>query len=137
MRAMLFLLALLAASGAAAQVPIDSLAGAWIVDLRPSPEASFTAAALVVDSVAVDGSFVATFRGMPVQSATITEAWGETRFAFASFDAATTYHTTGVLRDGWLEGTTHAIGQTSFASGPLALTYWTATRDPATPPDSD
>ena len=114
-----FLLAL--ASGAGAQTPAEALVGAWTVDLRPAPEAAYYAVPFVVEA-ATDSTMEATFYGSPVREAVLNGAWGEVRFAFVTSDGGTTYHTTGILHDGWLEGTTHAI-ERGF------LSYWTATRD--------
>jgi len=118
----ILLLTLLLAAGAAAQtVPTDSLAGAWTVDLRPAPEADFYGVPFVVDSVYTDSTFAGSFHGSRVQNATFNLSWGVTRFAFTTDDGGSVYHTSGVLHDGWLEGTTHAV-QRGF------LSYWTATR---------
>lgn len=98
----------------------SALLGTWAVDVRPTPGADASEQPFVV--TAVSGSaFEGSFHGTAIESARVNRQWGDLRFAFVTRDDSGAYHTSGVLRDDRLEGTTHAIGRD-------VLSVWTAER---------
>lgn len=99
----------------------SSLVGTWRVDLRPSPEAPPYYQSLVIDRVEA-GRIAGSFYGAPIAEARINLDWGAPRIAFVTGDASTSYYHAAVMRDGRLEGLTHAPGR-----GFLAV--WTAERE--------
>ena len=99
----------------------DNLVGTWTVDLRPTPDAEPYLQTFVVISVSEKG-FEGEFYGTPIEEGRLNLDWGAVRFAFVTADGSGSYHHAGILRDGWLEGTTHSLGRDFLA-------YWTATRD--------
>lgn len=105
--------------------PPMSLEGRWLVDLRPTPDAEPYLQPFVVTSVA-DNRLEGTFYGSAITSGRINADWGDVRFAFVTSDGSGTYHTSGVMRDGKLEGLTHAIGRDFLA-------VWTGSPDISEP----
>jgi hypothetical protein len=104
-----------------------SLLGSWRVDLRPTPSAAPYLKTFEVS--AVQGRlFKGIFYDTAFEQGLINSDWGTLRIAFTTADGNTEYHHSATLRDGRLEGLTHAPGR-----GFLAV--WTATRDtaPASP----
>jgi hypothetical protein len=108
-----------AASGAVS--PDTSLVGTWRVDLRPTPSAPAYYQSLEIERIEA-GRFVGSFYGAPVAEARINPDWGALRIAFVTGDANTAYYHSAVLRDGRLEGLTHAPSR-----GLLAV--WTAEKE--------
>ena len=96
----------------------EALVRAWRVDLRPTPDADAYFQPFRVDSVA-DGVITGSFYGTPIENGRIDMNWGVVHFAFTTQDGSGVYHTSGVLRDGRLQGTTHSLGR-GF------LNVWTA-----------
>jgi ketosteroid isomerase-like protein len=123
----ILLTAILAALASHPSDPGD-LVGTWRVDLRAAPEAEEYFQEMVI--LSVDGVLTGTFYGTEIQDAHLNKDWGALRFAFVTEDESGLYHTSGILRDGRLEGTTHSIGRGFLA-------YWTAERiegDDSQPP---
>lgn len=121
----LFTTALLGAQpNAFAQTGTDaSLLGRWQVDLRPTPDAAPYLKTFEVKSV--NGrEFKGSFYDTAFEQGLINRDWGDLRIAFTTADGNTEYHHTATLRNGRLEGLTHAPGR-----GFLAV--WTATREAA------
>lgn len=124
----LFALVLAAAVPPASWSPDpEQLLGAWRVDLRPTPDAPASYADFVVTQVA-SGSLAGSFYRSEVEDGRINTDWGAVHFAFVTRDDSGVYHTSGVLRDGVLTGTTHSLGR-----GFLAV--WSATRVDEKPSD--
>lgn len=99
------------------------LLGRWQVDLRPTPGAAPYLKTFEIKTLE-GSSFKGSFYGAPFDKGLINTDWGAPRLAFTTADGNTEYHHSAVLRDGRLEGLTHAPGR-----GFLAV--WTATREPA------
>ncbi len=92
----------------------EALLGAWSVDLRPTPEAEAYLQPMVVESV--DGNRITgRFYGTEMESGRLNLDWRAVRFSFVTRDGSGAYYTTGVLRDGRLQGTTHSIGRDFLA----------------------
>ena len=96
----------------------EALVGIWQVDLRPNPEAEPYYQDFVIESIE-ENSIRGHFYGTPIENGQINTTWGKVHFAFTTSDGSGTYHTSGVLEDSGLQGTTHSLGR-----GFLAV--WTA-----------
>lgn len=95
-----------------------ALIGTWVVDLRPTPDAPAYTQAFVVSQV--DGKrFSGSFYGAPIRQGQLNTDWGAVRLAFVTADGSGSYHHSAVLRDGRLEGLTHAPARDFLA-------YWSA-----------
>ncbi len=101
----------------------QTLVGTWKVDLRPKPGAPDYFQEFVVRGVE-DSTLTGTFYGTELSDGRLNTDWGAVHFAFTTRDASGLYAHSGVLRDGRLEGRSHALGR-GF------LSIWTATRAPA------
>ncbi|MFG0259147.1 MAG: hypothetical protein ACF8LK_02250 [Phycisphaerales bacterium JB041] len=89
----------------------DALLGNWQIDLRPSADAAPYPVMLRVESI-TDGDITGTFyNGSAMVDGRVSVAWGVVRFAFTTSDGSGTYHTSGTLRNGALQGTTHSLGR--------------------------
>ncbi|MEZ5063774.1 MAG: hypothetical protein R3B81_03520 [bacterium] len=99
----------------AAETPSPGdLVGTWRVDLRPTPDADEYWQEFVVRSV--DGhTFEGTFYGTELRDGRLNTDWGAVYFAFVTEDGSGEYHTSGVLKDGRILGTTHSIGREFLA----------------------
>lgn len=98
----------------------DRLVGAWVVDLRPTPDAPPYLQELVIESV-VGLTFTGSFYGAEVTEARINTDWGTLRIAFVTADGSGPYHHSAVLRGSMLEGLSNSTGR-DF------LRYWSATQ---------
>ncbi len=98
----------------------EELIGTWRVDLRPTPDAEPYYQDFVVTGVE-DGALTGSFYGSDIEEARLNTDWGPVHFAFITRDGSGVYHTTGVLRDGALTGTTHSLGRDFLA-------VWRATK---------
>ena len=107
----------------AQDAPAAALLGRWQVDLRPTPDTAPYLKTFEVKSV--NGrEFKGSFYDTAFEQGLINRDWGDLRIAFTTADGNTEYHHTATLRNGRLEGLTHAPGR-----GFLAV--WTATREGA------
>lgn len=98
----------------------DFLAGAWEVDLRPTPGAEPYYQELVVTSVEGD-AFSGTFYGTDIAQARINSDWGTLRIAFVTSDGSGPYYHSAVLIDKKLEGLSNSTGRDFLA-------YWSAVK---------
>lgn len=99
---------------------LRSLAGAWTVDLRPTPDAEAYAQPFVVE-VGDDGALSGSFYGAEILDGRVNAAWGSLHFAFTTADGGGTYWHEGRVAGGRLEGTTYAPHRNLLA-------VWTAER---------
>ena len=99
---------------------LRSLAGAWSVDLRPTPGADAYAQPFVVE-VGDDGALSGTFYGSEILDGRVNADWDALDFAFTTADGGGTYHHEGRVVGGHLEGTTYAPYRDLLA-------VWTASR---------
>ncbi len=104
----------------AAEIGASELVGAWMVDLRPTPDAEPYLQEFIVESVEGD-SIVGTFYDTPIEEGRINRDWGALRFAFVTADGSGPYNHSGVLTSAGLVGMTHSLGRDFLA-------YWTAAR---------
>lgn len=89
----------------------EDLLGTWQIDLRPSADAEPYSVTMEIDSID-NGDITGTFyNGSPISNGRVSVSWGVTRFAFTTNDGTGTYHTSGTLRNGTLQGTTHSLGR--------------------------
>ena len=99
---------------------LQSLAGTWTVDLRPTPDAETYAQPFVV-TVGADGALAGTFYGSEILDGHVNADWDALHFAFTTADGGGTYRHEGRVVGGHLEGT-------SYAPHREFLSVWTATR---------
>lgn len=85
-----------AAVATAAQGGVAALAGRWIVDLRPSPDAPSQDKKMVLE-VAADRSIRGSFYDSTIDAGRSSASNGRTCFAFRSTDGVGPYHTSGCL----------------------------------------
>jgi hypothetical protein len=91
-------------------VNASDLIGIWQVDLRPTPDAAPYYQEFVV--TAVNGnSFTGTFYNTEIKQGKINTDWGTVSFAFVTSDGSGAYNTSGQLKNGKLEGSTHSLGR--------------------------
>jgi hypothetical protein len=91
-------------------VNANDLIGTWQVDLRPTPDAAPYYQDFVV--TAVNGnSFTGTFYNSEIKQGKINTDWGAVSFAFVTSDGSGAYNTSGQLKNGKLEGSTHSLGR--------------------------
>jgi hypothetical protein len=99
---------------------VQALLGAWVIDLRPAPDADpflkdFTLKAYEAD--ALKGTFYDT----PFENGRIHTAWGKLFFAFTTADNSGTYFHSGYLENGTLSGI-------SFSPSRQFVMPWTGVR---------
>lgn len=102
---------------------VSPLVGRWQVDLRPTPDAAPYLKSFEVQAV-TGRSFKGSFYDAAFAQGLINADWGDLRIAFTTADGNTEYHHSATLRNGRLEGVTHAPGRNFLA-------VWTATREAA------
>ncbi len=88
----------------------QELVGAWRVDLRAMPGDPPYYQQFVVDAVA-GRTFAGTFYGTAIEQGRLNADWGAVHFAFVTADGSGMYHHSGVLRNGQIEGQSHALGR--------------------------
>lgn len=108
---------------------LAALAGTWVVDLRPTPDAPAYTQELVLALEKGGGSLTGSFYGSPLAEVRVNTAFGSPHVAFTTADGAGTYATVARLVGDELRGTTHSLGR-DF------LSVWTATRTSAPPSGS-
>ena len=101
---------------------VEQLLGNWKVDLRPTPGADDYFQSFVVRKDAEGGTLSGEFYGTPVQNFEVNLDWGYVSFAFTTEDGSGTYHTSGKVVAGRLEGRTHSLGRGFLAE-------WSAVRE--------
>ena len=85
---------------------LETLAGIWEIDLRPTPDApDYFQPFEVVE--ASERSFQGTFYGSPIEGALINDAWDKLHFAFTTKDRSKPYYHSGYLDGGVLYGMTY------------------------------
>jgi hypothetical protein len=103
------------------QPQATALAGEWIVDLRPTPDAPIATARMSL-SMTPEGTLLGSFYGSPASTTVLNTHWGEPRFVLVTSDGGGEYITNGRLV------TTNRIEGTTFAAHRSLLSVWTATR---------
>ena len=96
-----------------------TLEGAWVVDLKPSPEAAPYLQDLVIEHSA-DGRFSGSFHNTPFNGETNC-LWDKTYFAFTTKDGRSSYYSSGYFVNGVLKGITYCDNR-DF------VTPWTGTK---------
>ena len=100
---------------------VETLAGRWIVDLRPSPDAPKYEKQMMLD-VAPDGSVRGSFYDSTIDAGRASASNGRTCFAFRTTDGVGPYHTSGCLIGNRI------LGQT-WAEHRQFVLNWTAERE--------
>ncbi|MEM1055807.1 MAG: S41 family peptidase [Bacteroidota bacterium] len=100
--------------------PVDQLLGAWLVDLRPTPDSEVYTQTISLFASETQ-AFAGSFYGSPLESAHLNDDWSDVRIAFTTSDGSGTYHHSATLRGGRMHGTTHAPSRD-------LLSVWTAVR---------
>jgi hypothetical protein len=94
----------------ATSVNAQELIGTWQVDLRPTPDDAPYYQEFVV-TAANGNSFTGTFYNSEIKQGKINTDWGTVSFAFVTSDGSGAYNTSGQLKNGKLEGSTHSLGR--------------------------
>nr|WP_209023348.1 hypothetical protein [Sphingomonas jejuensis] len=113
-------LAALVAAPAAAQQDVQSLAGRWTVDLRPSPSAPAYTQPMVL-SIGDGGVVTGSFYNSEIEDGLAALSNGRTCFAFRTSDGTAPYQSSGCLVGD------RVVGQT-WSEGRRFLLAWTADR---------
>lgn len=94
-----------------AAADVGALTGRWEIDLRPSADAEPYLVAMEISSIE-GGEVVGTFYGgSAITGGRVSGDWGVVRFSFTTGDGTGAYQTSGVLRDGRVEGMTRSEGR--------------------------
>jgi hypothetical protein len=109
------------AGATAVGIGVETLAGRWIVDLRPSPDAPKYEKQMMLD-VAPDGSVRGSFYDSTIDAGRASASNGRTCFAFRTTDGVGPYHTSGCLIGNRI------LGQT-WAEHRKFVLNWTAERE--------
>ena len=104
----LILFVLLGTTVLGQEVPntVESLAGIWQIDLRPTPDAPDYFQPFEVTKLS-ERSFQGTFYGSSINNALVNDAWDKLHFAFTTKDRSSTYYHSGYLDQGVLYGMTY------------------------------
>ena len=109
---------------APAMHPAAALHGAWLIDLRPTPDAEPYFQPFNVTSFAgnrFEGTF---YGGTPVKAAYVNADWDGVHFAFVTSDGSGAYHHAGRMTGpDTIEGSTMSVGREFLA-------VWSGTRAP-------
>ncbi len=100
----------------------QALLGTWKVDLRPKPGEPDYFKEFVVKEV-TGKTFKGTFYDTEFENGHINADWDTVYFAFTTGDKSGLYAHSGAIRNGRLEGLSHAVGR-EF------LSVWKAERKP-------
>lgn len=100
---------------------LEALAGRWIVDLRPSPDAPKYEKQMVLE-IAPDRSVVGSFYDSTIEAGRASASNGRTCFAFRTTDGVGPYHSSGCLVGDRI------LGQT-WAEHRNFVLNWTAVRE--------
>lgn len=83
-----------------------SLEGAWVVDLKPTPDAAPYLQDLIIEH-SEDGRFSGSFYSTPFSNGETNSLWEKTYFAFSTKDGRSTYFSSGYIEGGKMNGVTY------------------------------
>ena len=96
------------------------LAGEWVIDLRPTPDAEGYYQPFVITAIN-ENRIEGTFYGSSIENGLINVYWEKLYFAFSTKDQNHSYYHSGYLKEGNLYGISYCPGRQFTAP-------WTGTR---------